>query len=82
MVIQERLFELNSICRRKDAACLPKMVRMRELASFLYVSDCSIVGVCEKIGVTIVRAGKRKIRMVSRDDFFEKMERTIGKYNG
>lgn len=74
-VIQERLFELNRICRHKDATCLPKMVRVRELASFLYVSDCFLAGVCEKIGVTIIRAGKRKIRMVSRDDFFKKTEK-------
>ena len=56
---------------------LPKMVRVQQLATFLSTTADNIVGICEKMGVPIVIAGAKRIRMVARDKFFSKIEQEI-----
>lgn len=51
-----------------------EMVRIRHLANELSTTDHRVIKLCERFGIPIIRAGRRKIRMVSKELFLEKME--------
>ncbi len=53
---------------------MPSMVRVTQLADFLSMTDNCVVKLCERIGCPVVRAGKQKIKMVSKENFFQRME--------
>ena len=53
---------------------LPPMIRINQLADFLSTTDKCIVKLCERIGCPIVRAGRQKIKMIPRENFFQKMK--------
>lgn len=52
-----------------------EMIRVNQLASLLSTTDVQIVKLCEKFGVPIIKACRKKIRMVSRELFLKKTER-------
>lgn len=53
---------------------LPSMVRVSQLAEFLSMTSYDVLKLCERNGVPIAYSGARKIKMISRDKFFEKLE--------
>lgn len=53
---------------------LPSMVRINQLADFLSTTPRRIVGLCKKNSISIVEAGEKKIRFVSRDQFFKRLK--------
>ena len=57
----------------RPKANLPEVMRMSRLAKYLQTSQYFAIKMCNKLGVTIFRAGLNNIRMVSRDEFFEKL---------
>lgn len=54
---------------------LPSLLRVSRLAKFLSTTDYYVAQLCKRLGVPIVKSGAQKIRMISRDIFFEKLER-------
>ena len=54
---------------------LHRKTRVAELARKLQVSEYTIVEMCEKYGVEIIRVGRRNIKYVSGDKFFKAIER-------
>ena len=54
---------------------LPRMTRVAELARRLKAREYTIVEMCEKHGIEIIRVGKRKIKYVSGDKFFKAIGR-------
>lgn len=57
-----------------DAKDLPNMIRVSRLAKVLGISPYLVCKFCEKRGISVVRAGKQQIQMISRNDFL----RTLG----
>lgn len=55
---------------------LPPMVRASRLAELLSTTCFSVVDFCERNGVPIIEAGVRKIKMIPKDKFFEKLKRS------
>jgi hypothetical protein len=73
-VIKHDRAERLSICNFKGIDKLPKMIRVARLAATLNVTSRCIIEICEKIKVPVIKAGMLKIKMISRDDFFEKLK--------
>ena len=53
---------------------LPTMVRVGRIAELLATTPYWVVKFCKANGVPIATAGAQKIKMISRDKFFEKFE--------
>ncbi|MBO5701335.1 MAG: hypothetical protein J6S71_02745 [Clostridia bacterium] len=53
-----------------EAEKSPLMIRITQLAEIMSTTDSRVVNLCKRMGVPIIRAGKQKIRMVSRKTFF------------
>lgn len=51
-----------------------KMVRIGNLATELSITERHVTELCERFDVPIVKAGRKKIRMVPRELFLKKME--------
>lgn len=51
-----------------------EMVRIGNLATELSMTERHVTELCEKFDVPIVKAGRKKIRMVSRELFLKKTE--------
>lgn len=55
---------------------LPRLTRVAELAKRLKTSEYTIVEMCEKHGIEIIKVGKRNIKYVSGDKFFKAIGRS------
>ena len=53
---------------------LPTMVRVSRLAEVLSTTPYWVVKFCKANGVPIARAGVQKIRMIPKEEFFQKLE--------
>ena len=49
------------------------IVRVKEIADAIAISPYFVVKFCKANGVPVVEAGVRKIKMIPRDQFFEKL---------
>ena len=51
-----------------------EMVRIGNLANELSMTERHVVELCERFNVPIIKAGRKKIRMVSKELFLKKTE--------
>lgn len=60
----------------RDAAKLPPMVSVGRIAEHLSATPYWVVKFCKNNDVPFAEAGARKIKMIPKDKFFEKLKRS------
>ena len=59
--------------KRINSESFPNMIRVSRLAKALGVSEYFVCKFCMRQGVSVFKAGKQQIRMISKSDFFNKL---------